>query len=853
MSRTPLSSSDARSPSASHGGVYQSLVDGAEWRRLSENIGSDDDDDGHEDGPRVEAVQLAAAYIRAAMFDRRIDHKTDAKSLRYVKFYYENRSFRGLIMLALVGYVLITFFENRDGTEPFWTYVAEAACWLILVIGFMIRVRFSSLNQLFRSKFAVLHFVSLLIAGIDMAVSFYCWRVAEKPYFRYARVVRPILQLEYSPMVRRRAIDILDTTYRVRGALLLLAFQITFFAVVSMFLFYGTKEGEMYFSTMGDSLVNLIILLSTCNSPKIMFPAFKMNPWSALYFCAYMIVSVLLMLNVVLAVVYNEHRRHLKEAAKRMAVRKRVCTSAAYRVMFLEARRTSHATVSYDDGLPYDLARDLLVELGVEESHAEIFTQLLDSENRYGRQRISRDDFEDILLVVHFTVDNPEPEDENDALSIRERAESASGNDAFDTQALIEEQHRRMQERNTVSFAPSSFGQAIAQGEFQYREKFNPERDGVPGWLCGVTRKTSQTGLRRLAIKMVTHHTYAGPWFGFIKTLDFTVNSLLVTSGIITIVTLAIDPKVVVDDDPAPFKMFNAICSIFFAVEIAARVYAFTPRYFFESYWNTFEFTVVLASFMGVVCQFSSWQFFSRNHHLFLFIRKLRLLRLLRSVPQFRLLIEMIAFLVPAMNVFARVIFTFMYIYAIIGMGLFNFELPAPYYVANDFRTFAHSLLTLFELMMVNDWNATMGAFYAYTGDSFVHFFFIFWYIFAVIILLNSVTSFALEALDKNITNLLRNLSVEQSIEGSPALTYQGNQSGQSIAERELKRSMSYSQRFDTLQKMGRVVKNKPQESHIVKLLRDVFNDEMDEPTTAEIDAELQRLGLEDLEADRVA
>mmetsp|Transcript_16351 Transcript_16351/g.28270 ORF Transcript_16351/g.28270 Transcript_16351/m.28270 type:complete len:882 (+) Transcript_16351:1154-3799(+) len=794
-------------------------------------------------------LALAAAYVKAAVYDRRIDHETDPGSLWWVEFYYDNLLFRFIVNAALAGYFFITFFESRSGGQPVWLFITEAVCWIILALAFAVRVRFSGLKRMKLSKYAGVHIFAMSIALADLVTG---WLLCAygRPVYRYARIIRPILQLEYSAEVRRRVLDLLRTTWRVRSALLLLVFQITFFAVVGMFLFYGQQEGEENFSSMGQSLVTLIILLSTCNSPKVMVPAFRELKVSSLFFVVYLIMAVFLMLNLVLAVIYNEHRRHLKREAKRVAVRKRVCMSAAFRVLYRHVcrqGRIENATFSDEQSLPHSLVKALLIKLGLDRSHAEVFTNMLDNATLSTRGTVGRDEFEDILLIMHFTKKTREQalqEEELTGVSDRELVIDA------DTDAESDLWERQL----TADSRTESF---ITQSAIN---NFDPDA-GEESWPrciagCGRTRKTSAGGFRGFSIRVVLHHFWMGNEIGYVNTLDFVVNTLLIISGVATISILTIDMELIINGDPPVFGVFNTACSVFFMFEMAFRISAGGSLRFFEHAWNTFDFIIVIASFIGVVSQLSRLRFFNNNRHLILFVRKLRLLRLLRSVPQFKLLTELVVYVIPVLAHFAWVMLVFYYMFAIVGMGLFgHITLGKEYYQVNDFQTFAQSLLTLFELMVVNDWNVTMKGFYVATGNAWSQLYFIVWYFFAVIVCLNSVTSFALEALDVHISRVRLFEDVQSKRTGNtpgqsptsipPPLYPTPSPGVPALNEnRELKRSMSYIQRFSTVEKVGKVTNTRIGAHGIMKMMQDIFNDEIDEPTTFEVDREFVRLGL---------
>ena len=73
-------------------------------------------------------------------------------------------------------------------------------------------------------------------------------------------------------------------------------------------------------------------------------------------------------------------------------------------------------------------------------------------------------------------------------------------------------------------------------------------------------------------------------------------------------------------------------------------------------------------------------------------------------------------------------------------------------YYANNFNDFTSSLITLFELLVVNNWQVLMDGFVRVTSPSYRWFFISFWSI-AVIVILNLVVAFILEAFFRRMTH----------------------------------------------------------------------------------------------------
>ena len=59
----------------------------------------------------------------------------------------------------------------------------------------------------------------------------------------------------------------------------------------------------------------MIILMTTANFPDIMLPAYAENYWVMLFFVSYLIFGLYLLMNFLLANVFNKFRDRLEEQA----------------------------------------------------------------------------------------------------------------------------------------------------------------------------------------------------------------------------------------------------------------------------------------------------------------------------------------------------------------------------------------------------------------------------------------------------------------------------------------------------------------------------------------------------------
>ena len=150
-------------------------------------------------------------------------------------------------------------------------------------------------------------FVLSAISILDIVVCFvltgqkynYPWVAAMiRPFYLVIsiRVLR-----EYA---KRYFLVIKDSTPMV----LFIVVYILYFAWMGQRLFSGTLEGVQYFDTFGNSVFNMLVLMTTSNFPDIMLPAYQRDRIACLYFIIYLLVGLFLMMNLLLAIFYSNFK-----------------------------------------------------------------------------------------------------------------------------------------------------------------------------------------------------------------------------------------------------------------------------------------------------------------------------------------------------------------------------------------------------------------------------------------------------------------------------------------------------------------------------------------------------------------
>jgi hypothetical protein len=140
-----------------------------------------------------------------------------------------------------------------------------------------------------------------------------------------------------------------------------------------------------------------------------------------------------------------------------------------------------------------------------------------------------------------------------------------------------------------------------------------------------------------------------------------------------------------------------------------------------------------------------------------IFIRMLKLLSLLYEIKTTRIIIETISNLIKPLAYLFGVIMFIYYTFALAGMFFFggyikkydpvieNDSLVPDYYHLMNFNDLLSSFVTLFALMMVNNWMVIVYLYEVVMGTSLVKIYFVLFYYFSVVIGINIAVAFAID------------------------------------------------------------------------------------------------------------
>ncbi|KAH1098573.1 hypothetical protein J1N35_015494 [Gossypium stocksii] len=246
-----------------------------------------------------------------------------------------------------------------------------------------------------------------------------------------------------------------------------------------------------------------------------------------------------------------------------------------------------------------------------------------------------------------------------------------------------------------------------------------------------------------------------GPKFGYI------ISFILILNLFAVIIETTLDIE-----NNSGQKVWQEVEFVFgwiYVLEMALKVYSFG----FENYWrdgqNRFDFLITWIIVIGETVTFASpdgFYLFSNGEWIryLLLARMLRLIRLLMHVRSYRAFVATFLTLIPSLMPYLGTIFCVLCIYCSIGVQIFGgivnagnpaleaTELTDDDYLLFNFNDYPNGMVTLFNLLVMGNWQVWMQSYKELTGTSWSLVYFISFYLVTVLLLLNLVVAFVLEA-----------------------------------------------------------------------------------------------------------
>ncbi|KAG8364725.1 hypothetical protein BUALT_Bualt18G0028600 [Buddleja alternifolia] len=637
-----------------------------------------------------------------------------------IKSYLRFIQFDFLWTLNYFALILLNFFEkplwcsgecsDREyyflGQLPYLTgaesLIYEGVTLFILIVHILFPITYEGFGIFWKSHLNKIKMLLLLILIIDLSVyitflspvGIYTLPVRIAPYIRVVIFVLNVRDIRDSIVILAG----MFLTYLNVLALWLLF--LLFSSWLAFVIFEDTEQGKTIFTSYGTTLYQMFVLFTTSNNPDVWIPAYKASRWYSLFFVLYVLLGVYFVTNLVLAVVYDSFKGELvKQVAEKDRTRTRILEKA-----FILADNLNRGYLDKDQCI-------------------RLFEEL----NKYRTlPKISRDDFELIF-------------DELD--------------DSHDFKINLDE------------FADLSHAIGL---RFQ-KEDSEPIFESCPTFYHSPASEK---------LKEFVRSTKFGYVIAFILILNF--------------VAVVIETTLDIENNSAQevWQKLEFVFGWLYVLEMALKVYALG----FLNYWrdgqNRFDFVITWVIVIGETATFVSPRgltFLSNGEWIryLLIARMLRLIRLLMHVQQYRAFVATFLTLLPSLMPYLGTIFCVLCIYCSIGVQIFGglvnagnpnltgseleeneyplslmeiiyyiyrfYLIPAVMmsglsYLLFNFNDYPNGMVTLFNLLVMGNWQVWMQSYKELTGTAWSYAYFISFYLITILLLLNLVVAFVLEA-----------------------------------------------------------------------------------------------------------
>lgn len=311
-------------------------------------------------------IQQAVVFIEDAIQYRSIYHRVDASSLRLYRWYYSRICQWGLgLTIAVV--LLLAFVERPSSLsvssdprirspsmEPpcGLTEGIEMVCLIIFCLDLAVKSYLIGWEEFRKNKWLIGYTVVISVSIIDwvLSVSMAC---DEK--LRVRRLLRPFFLLQNSSLMKKTLKCIKRTLPEIASVILLLALHLCLFTMIGMLLFAKTEdpkkngEWELHFRDLPSSLTSLLVLLTTANNPDVMIPAYSLNRGYSIFFISFSVIGTYCLMNLLTAIIYNQFRGYLMMSVQTSIIRRRLGIRAAFQVLSCQgAQRAAEERVCVD-------------------------------------------------------------------------------------------------------------------------------------------------------------------------------------------------------------------------------------------------------------------------------------------------------------------------------------------------------------------------------------------------------------------------------------------------------------------------------------------------------------------------
>ena len=299
---------------------------------------------------------VSGVMMRDGLRDRNfVSHKYDANSL----YYYDVKFTTGYQTVMILSFIVLTMLVLIEApatphllVSPMITLPIEVICLLVQCVDVVVRAK--SLRHPLEETWLVIKGICFSLCMMDWSTQVVCLSVGA-PHLgadvRVIRALRAVFFIEHFNVLRNEFTQAVETVRKIIPAIFLVIATVLFFAGLGCAMFprkelalalgIDTTEGDLYIKDILNACIQLWYLFAgAVNFPDVMLPAFIQNDqwWYVilviLYFISFLMVSVFVLQNILIATVIEMHRDiEIRDIIARY-LRKHLAFAAAFEVIY---------------------------------------------------------------------------------------------------------------------------------------------------------------------------------------------------------------------------------------------------------------------------------------------------------------------------------------------------------------------------------------------------------------------------------------------------------------------------------------------------------------------------------------
>ncbi|XP_063218915.1 two pore calcium channel protein 1-like isoform X2 [Bacillus rossius redtenbacheri] len=245
-----------------------------------------------------------------------------------------NRWYYGLDMATSIVLLVLAFVE--DPAIPYFKVPVAAASSVellalsVITIELAMKLRWIGWRTILKHKRTMLKGLTLGIMFMEAITVL----IRQSSHFRVTRALRPIFLVDtrHCGPVRRFIRQIFQSLPPILDMMGLLLFFICIYSLLGFYLFSSYKHTH-HFDTLQDSFVSMFVLLTTANFPDVMMPLYSKSKWYSIFFISYLCIVLYVLMNLMLAVVYETFTRIERDKFRKLLLHKRKACQHAFRLL----------------------------------------------------------------------------------------------------------------------------------------------------------------------------------------------------------------------------------------------------------------------------------------------------------------------------------------------------------------------------------------------------------------------------------------------------------------------------------------------------------------------------------------